>query len=440
MKITFITARIQPSHILGALLIGLCFPLFMFPQDLELSEIADDGLLRKALYQDWILESPRQVVSRKPQIYRLLSGNLVQVRSKREGNFLLIFISRLRGNTYPEWSQGSWIVYRSWQQGEIRAFRFYPRSDPRVYLDFRAASQGSNTVVDFVIYGAYRWYERPMGLPWNSFFTLPLHTILNQPGTADLSSFISIEPALYQAQRTFIEEIRRDLPSLRYADDGALDEEGRPVFIHTGLPQGENWGLNCSGFAKWVVDRFIYARRGRGLEIEPLKRPPYTRGSSFTEPYETILDPFFGLDWTRNLAIAAQEVLQQNQRVTLETVEVQKNPLASLAHPQGLPGERRPYPGYLKNVGFPMEGLTALLYTLAVEEPTYFYLGTISTVQPGKPPLRRYYHVVVLIPFFTPEGTFSVVLFESAAETSFTSFLNRYGGQHINLVRVPVEG
>ncbi|MCX7950287.1 MAG: hypothetical protein N2509_09285, partial [Treponemataceae bacterium] len=154
MKVMFITARIQPSHILGALLISLCFPLFLFPQDLELSEIADDGLLRKALYQDWILESPRQVVSRKPQIYRLLSGTLVQVRSKREGNFLLIFISRLRGNTYPEWSQGSWVVYRSWPQGEIRAFRFYPRSDPRVYLDFRAAPQGSNTVVDFVIYGA----------------------------------------------------------------------------------------------------------------------------------------------------------------------------------------------------------------------------------------------------------------------------------------------
>lgn len=428
--------RLKLYQILGILFMGLCFSLF--PQNLELSEIADDSLLRKTLYKEWILESPRLVASRKPQVYRLLSGDLVQVRSKREGNFLLVFISRPRGTTYPEGVQGSWVVYRYWQNGEIRAFRFYPRSDPEVYLDFRAAPQGSNTVADFVIYGAYRWYERPTGLPWDSFFTLPLHTILNHPIIGELHPFISVEPALYQAQRTLIEQIRRDLPSLRYADDGALDEEGRPVFIATGLPQGENWGLNCSGFAKWVVDRLVQGRLGKNLEIEPLKKPPYARGSSFTEPYEPILDSFFGLDWTRNLAIAAQKVLQQNQRVTLETVEVQKNPVASLRHPQGLPGERRTYPGYLKNVGFPIEGLTALLYTLTVEEPTYFYLGAISTVQPGKLPLRRYYHVVVLIPFFTPEGTFSVALFESAAETSFTSFLNRYRGQQINLVRIPL--
>ncbi|MCX7656000.1 MAG: hypothetical protein N2Z76_05705 [Treponemataceae bacterium] len=417
---------------------NVCFSVLLFSQDLELSEIADDSLLRKALYQEWILESPSLVLLRKPQVYRLLSGDLVQVRSRREGTFLLILFSRPRGTTYPEWTQGSWIVYRSLQNGKVQAIRFYPRSDPQIYLDFRAASYGTNTVVDFVIYGAYRWYARPTGLPWDSFFMFPLSTIVSNPGVDTLSSFVSIVPAMYQAQRILIEQIRKELPTLRYADDGAFDDEGRPVFINTGQSQGETWGLNCSGFAKWVVDGLLHARGWKSLTIESLKKTSYSRGSSFTEPYETTLDPFFGLDWTRNLAIAAQKVLQQNQKVTLETVEVQKNSLAGLIHPQGLPGEHRPYPGYLKNVGFPIEGLKALLYILAVEEPTYFYLGAISTVQQGKPPLRRYYHVAVFIPFFTEEGTFSVALFESAAETSFTDFVNRYRGQQINLVRVPL--
>jgi len=111
--------------------------------------------------------------------------------------------------------------------------------------------------------------------------------------------------------------------------------------------------------------------------------------------------------------------------------------------------EDRSYSGYLENAGFGVEGLGALLYTLAVDEPGRVYLAAVNTEigEPataanmrGAPRLRRYYHIAVLVPYFTEAGTFRVTVFESAAETAFASFITRYPGQFVNLSRIPVEG
>jgi len=103
------------------------------------------------------------------------------------------------------------------------------------------------------------------------------------------------------------------------------------------------------------------------------------------------------------------------------------------------------YPGFLPDAGYAVEGLHPLLYTLAVDEPYSFYLAAINTelgdpTSPrGTPRLRQYYHVAALIPYFDENGFFKIVVFESAAETSFTAFRNRYPGHHVNLVKIPVS-
>jgi hypothetical protein len=53
--------------------------------------------------------------------------------------------------------------------------------------------------------------------------------------------------------------------------------------------------------------------------------------------------------------------------------------------------------------------------------------------------MRQYFHVAVLVPYFNENGAFQVAVFESAAETSFTRFKDRYPGHFVNLSRLPVE-
>jgi hypothetical protein len=109
----------------------------------------------------------------------------------------------------------------------------------------------------------------------------------------------------------------------------------------------------------------------------------------------------------------------------------------------------RSYPGFLPDAGFGIEGLHPLLYTLAVDEPGRIYLAAVNNEigapvtkdnPRGLPRLRQYFHIAVLVPHFNEYGNFQVTVFESAEETNFTAFKNRYGGHYVNLVRIPVEG
>jgi hypothetical protein len=246
---------------------------------------------------------------------------------------------------------------------------------------------------------------------------------------------------MYRDIRAFISRVRQRLPELRFRDDGALDEYGRYVFIETLREQDGPGGLNCSGFAKWIVDGILRPLTGERMAIPPLKAPFGDRSSSLSGTYERVRDPFFGLDWTRNLAAAAGAVLRGSTGFgALEEIEVRKGSFSSLILQSREGVSVRAYPGFLQNAGFGSEGIQPLLYTLAVDEPGYIYLASISAEQGPAPRMRQHFHIAVLVPYFSETGIFRIALFESAEETAFTNFKSRYPGHQINLVRIPVEG
>ncbi|MCL2267125.1 MAG: hypothetical protein FWC17_05090, partial [Treponema sp.] len=73
-----------------------------------------------------------------------------------------------------------------------------------------------------------------------------------------------------------------------------------------------------------------------------------------------------------------------------------------------------------------------------------FYLAAVNneisnpSSPRGTPRLRQYYHIAALIPYFDENGNFRIVVFESAAETSFSAFRNRYPGHFVSLVQIPI--
>jgi hypothetical protein len=426
------------SLLAPVLLIFLFPPVFSAAPDLPLRQIEDDSSFRISLARDWFTGMPGRVINSPSFIHTLPGGSRVQVRAEAGRSEFVVILARERDRTFPYWAQGSWNLYRRIDDGSPIRLRLFLRSDPFVYVQFRPLDDRKSWM-DVVLYDAYVVRDLPVPIAFERLPLVPVEEILRTAGPVFPRRYFEPYPDSYRDVRDFIGQVRGRLPELRFRDDGAIDEEGRYVFINTGEAQEGPGGLNCSGFAKWVVDGILRPLTGSRLAIEPLKAPFGSRGSSFTEPYERLRDPFFGLDWTRNLASRANSILRAPDFGTLGEIEIQKAGFSSIEIRRGGTSSLKTYPGFLPNAGFGFEGLHPLLYTLAIDAPGWIYLASISDEMDPAPRMRQHFHVAVLAPYFNERGGFQVAVFESAEETSFADFKVRYPGHFINLVRIPVE-
>ncbi|QQO09035.1 hypothetical protein [Breznakiella homolactica] len=406
-------------------------------QDVPTRTIADDSGLRAGLMDSWLTDAPGRVLAKGSALYRLPGGDYIEVRSEAGRDEFMVILARGRDGSYPGWIQGSWILTRSMTDGAPLRIRVFLRSDPYTYVQFRPLGD-DRSQMDVVLYEGYVVRSLPLAIPFRRLLSAPVEEALAAAEGKFPRRYFDPVPGLYRDITAFTTNVRERLPELSFRDDGAIDENGQYVFIHTLKPQDGTEGVNCSGFAKWIVDGILRPVTGERLSIAPLKEPYGERGSSLTEPYEELRDPFFGLDWTRNLAAAGSR-LRSPSFAYLDEIEVRSAHVATVTvREQGL-SRLRAYPGFLHNAGYGVEGLHSLLYTLAIDEPGRIYLASVNNEIGPAPRMRQHFHVAVLVPYFTEEGIFRITVFESAEETSFTKFKNRYPGNFVNLVRVPVE-
>ncbi|GHV95388.1 hypothetical protein AGMMS50293_17080 [Spirochaetia bacterium] len=455
----------------------------LFGLDLPARQIADDSLFRIRMKDTWLTESPSRVLTRRPVLQNLESGERVELRVEvSQDEFMIIFARELMGGriaggagsasaaiprtgsgNFPGWAQGSWVLTRHKDTGTPVRIRVFLRSDPYTYVQFRPLS-ADKCQMDVVLYNAYVVRSLPLPLPLERLFTMPVNDALNLAGDKFPGKYFDPDPANYRDQWQFITKVRERLSELHFDDDGAIDENGNYVFIASlerqtpaSSANGEisansaisaNGGLNCSGFAKWLIDGILRPVTGERMAIPPLKAPYGNRGSSFTEPWEALRDPFFGLDWIRNLAAAAGSTLRSPAYGVLDEFEVHSEPFSQIIKRSGKSYAINSYPGFLEDAGYGAEGIQPLLYTLAIDEPGKFYLAAINTEMGpaatadnprGRPRLRQYFHIAALVPYFNEYGVFQVAVFESAEETSFNAFNTRYPGHYINLVRIPLS-
>ena len=436
---------------------------FLYSQDVLSRRIEDDSYIRAGILDSYFRESPDRVLSRQGQreIYNLRGGGQVQLRvetSQANREEFAIVLAREQNGNFNSWNQGSWsLIRRRDNNNNLSRIIYFPRSDFNVYLQFRPfLDERSNEMsfVDFVIYDAFLIQSFPLPIPFDRIMVLPMEEVLALMGNQLPRRYLDPDPLMYRDSMSFIRSLRERLPELAFIDDGALNEYGEYVYINTLLPQNPSshnglMGLNCSGFVKWVVDGILRPFTGERLPIAPLKEFFGSRGSSYTDIWESERDPFFGLDWNRNLASQAGRILRSPSFSTLEEIEVRDIPFSRLNIRMLGGGINIRHPAFIEEAGFPAESLLPLLYTLAIDEPGRIYLAAVNAemgppttaANPrGIPRIRQYYHVAVLIPYFNERGTFQVAVFESAAETSITAFISRYPGEYVNLVRIPIDG
>jgi hypothetical protein len=412
---------------------------YLAAKDVKIAEISDDSALRLSLAKTWFTEPPAAVLRRRPLVRTLDSGERVQIRAERGragSDEFSIIIEREQNGAFNAWAQGSFSLTRRLSDGEALRVRVFLRSDRYTYIQFRPLS-AFKSEMDAVVYDAFIVQALPIPIEFKRLLTSPLSDALNGETAAAVRRYYEPEPDDNRDKRAFLRKIRGAIKTLEFGDDGAIDENGDYVYIATLEKQGGKHGLNCSGFAKWVIDALVSPISGGTLPIAPLKEPYGSRGSNFTLPFERIRDPYFGLDWVRNLAAAAGTAFKSGDFANLSEIEARNAPFSAIQIRAGRETQIRSYPGHLDEAGFGFEGILPLLYTLAIDEPHSIFLGAINTVG-GRPPMRTYFHIAVLVPYFDEDSVFRVAVFESAAETSFNRFRVRYPDHYVNLCRLPV--
>ncbi len=406
--------------------------------DKPINAMAESSDIRKRVW-DTLLEAPRTTATAyRGTRERNAWGTWSVSVEKGKGSFYVI-LSPERNGSFPVYTQGTWIIKRSDADGSFLQAKIFLRSDPGTFA--RIYPAGTRSRIDIVTYGGVLYREVMVPLSFTELLRSPFSRI------RELTSYVidwdvfSPDSALYQDLRDLASAVKKDLPALRYADDGAIDADGRSVFISTLAEQPAPAGLNCSGFAKWIVDGMLHPITGSYLAVDSLrKRMVDWRGSSFTQGFEEKFDPFFGLDWSRALAKSAWSAfypsLEDDSPLANDVTDAPFALRVRDADPVNGGSAYEPFSDNFQDAGIDVRGLKATLFLLAMREPGRFYLAQFNARDEKPPQLRRYFHIAALFPYFDDEGVFRVAVFESAAETSLEGISGR-GYEFVKLVRMP---
>jgi hypothetical protein len=441
------TKTVPGRAVLLALTLLMAWPAITWAQsiwpalggDRPIESVAENADIRQRLWDSLISAPQSKAIQRHGTIEKNAWGSWSVTIQKSASSFYIIF-SPERDGMFRVYSQGSWIIKRSNIDGSYQQVKIFLKSDPGTFV--RIYPAGSRSRMDVVAYGGVFNREAILPLTFETVLRTPFSKIRELTSDVIDWELFSPDPALYADVRVLVDKIRTHLPSLRYADDGAIDADGRNVYISTLLGQTAPAGLNCSGFAKWLVDGLVYPFTGSYLQVAMLReRMLEWRGSSFTINFEEKSDPFFGLDWARALANAAWSAFYPSRKASSPLVDdVTDTPFALRvrdAEPINGGTLYEPFSDNFNNAGFDVRGLEAMLFSLASREPGRFYLAQFNSRDKKPPYLTKFFHIAVLMPYFDTSGIFRVTVFESAAETSLDRILADRNYEFVKLVRMP---
>lgn len=387
------------------------------------------GLLdTSAARREWfdrIVDLSRPEADVSPQVLSVPGRADVEVRiDEQRGNRYFVF-QRYQRPPVDLASPGTFIVRQRRSDGAIDQIKVFLHYDEGTF--FRLRPRENRRTLELDLYLAGRQFYRGVTVPisWERAVRTPVSEI--QRLTAGIIDWRIAEPDVgrpeYTALAQVVSRLRRELPHLTDADDGALDAAGVPVFIDSLEPMEQDPGFNCSGFAKWVVDGFYRPQTGSLIAIDALREKHHDhRGTRWSRRVEETRDPYFGLDWTRNLA---RELHAVRLDVAPQEIDPEARDVRSVATAR-----------YREDVGFPIDDLRGIMYWLAVFEPGMIYLGSVNRPFGDEAVLRQHSHVVVILPHFDDTGRFRPVVMERNRETGIDELTRRFEGDFIHLVRI----
>jgi len=367
------------------------------------------------------------LLTRQKEIHsQVLSPVAVEFELRKSAESFYLLFKNERQYRYPVWGRGNYIIKRDLRSGAFQQIKIFIQNDEESYIRLFPLGEGRSTL-DMSLYGVplYSGIVLPVSLEDLSVTSFTRIMFLTR-GTIRWDQILT--DASYPEWRTaesLADEIRATLPVLHQAVDGAQNREGDFVRIETGEPQEGAGGVNCSGFVKWVADGLYLTTPVSGGELIDIERLKASTddGSRTGNQWSTARqdrDPWFGLDWTRNLARIVQTAEGRRKEPGLRDLDVRSVPFFE----------------YRDNIGYELGHLKTILYLLAVEHPGDFYLGAVNSPFGKDPVLWQYHHVAVFFPWFTEGGDFRLAVMETGTESSLESLEGRYPGSFIHLVNM----
>ncbi len=362
--------------------------------------------------------------ARDRTVEQILDGSEVSFQVKLQNDaFYLCFINESDGK-FPVFSKGSYIIKRNLSDGKFIQIKVFLKNHTECYA--RIFPMDDRAVMEIILYGKIIYSDINLPFSFAEALTESFAEIIDS--TSGIIDWPMIFPEtdffLFEQKMKLSDEIRQNLPLMYDVDDGALDADGTWVFIEDLSPQPEDQGgFNCSGFVKWVADGINYAETGGYLSVAELKsKQTDQRGNRWSLRHEDDRDPYFGLDWNRNIAVK----------------------IAGIEHPEDSDYKSAdvkdlPWADYVEDVGFPIEELKLLMYYLAVTEPEYIYLASVNIPWGTAPVLRQHIHTAVLIPMLDKENGYSDIVFERNTESNSEILADSFKGAHVHLVRIRVD-
>lgn len=276
---------------------------------------------------------------------------------------------------------------------------------------------GERSRMDLFLYGYQLYHNVTVPLRFGQILTDSFSKVisLTEP-SIDWSLVLPVRPLSEdRVVQSMVETIGKLIPRLSRS---ASASAGQFAYFED-LRALSHDGFTCTGFAKWVIDGLYEPQTGHLISIEALeKRHLELRGNPWSSRYEKERDPYFGLDWSRNLAVALTRL---------------ENPAAG---PRSDDVSDVPTVPYINNVGYPINDLGIVLYELAVTSPGFFYLGAVNREFGSNPVLREFTHVVVLFPYFDSRGKFRVAVVDNGLEEGTIGLQRRFANEYIHLVGV----
>ncbi|MDR1894841.1 MAG: hypothetical protein LBQ61_09195 [Spirochaetales bacterium] len=401
-------------------------PLFRSPSPVSGEGIPECYETRERV-RDWLSAPVGDFRSADPGYFRQNTDGAtvrVVVQTSPEAVYGVFLIQE--DFSFPLVRPGNYVIKRDSRDGSFVQIKIFLQSHEGSFI--RIFPLQNRVHMDVYLLGRPLYQDLVLPLSFEGALTAPLSQIMELcRGRVDWEIFAPPPPGRRgESLSPVIRAIRERLPGLGDSEDGAMSAEGRYVFIETleEQPPGQE-GFNCSGFAKWIVDGFIWPATGRLLGIQELKQKPLeVRGSPYSRYSEESRDPFFGLDWTRALAVSLARFRRPGTALSPEARDVR----------------RVPFFEYVEDVGYRLEDLPVILYLLSRENPGRFYLGSVNLPFGSAPVLRQHIHTAVFFPYFTPEGKFETAVMERNVETSLESLASRYPGAHVHLSYAEGEG
>ena len=365
------------------------------------------------------------LLTRQKEIHsQLLSPVAVEFElRKSESSFYLLFKNELEYK-YPVWGRGNYIIKRDLRSGSFLQIKIFLQNDENSYIRLYPLDE-SRTTLELTLYGQTLYDGIVLPVPLEdlavtSFARVMFLTRDSIRWEKILTDASYPEWALTEA---LVKDLDRDLEYLGECEDGALSSDGRFIRIEDGEASGVEGGVNCSGFAKWLADGILLGRGKATLTVEELKQPTVMeRGGNPWSSARPDRDPWFGLDWCRNIATALRSA----------------EPGGRVESPMDTDVRDVPFYTYRENLGYELEKLKTLLYLLAVRNPGAVYMGAVNSPFGEDPVLWQFHHVALFFPWFDRNGDFQLVVMETGERSSLENLNFRYPDSFVHLSRVRV--